>query len=236
MNLESVREVFKKTGVVNSPWKAAEPRCTLGVSNEEEANMLAVVTGIPFDALRHTESQIEVEYLGCNAIDFLGAVCPDDYRFNRWRLYRPGIFMRSIPDCLVTLTEPAAVMPSKARASDAGYDLTVIREVKRFNKNTVLYDTGIKIQMPHAMYAEVVPRSSLSKSGYMLANSVGIIDNSYTGNIYVALTKVDSSSPDLEMPFRCCQLIFRQQVFVDLVETEIREATSRGGDGFGSTG
>lgn len=235
---ESVKAVFAQTGVVNCPWKAAEPLCTLRVASVEEANGVSTAIGVPFDELHTTGNEITVEFRGCNAIDFLGAVCPDDYRFNRWRLYRPGVFMRYVPDCFVTLADPRAVLPSKARASDAGYDLTIISEAKRFNKKTVLYDTGIKIQLPHAMYAEVVPRSSLSKSGYVLANSVGIIDNSYRGNIYIALTKVDEDAPDIELPFRCCQLIFRQQVFVDMVPQDagVSLQTARGENGYGSTG
>ncbi len=236
--IERVRAVFAETGVVNSPWKAAEPMCTLRVASVEEANELAATVCVPFDELlAHGDGGVTVEFQGCNAIDFLGAVCPDHYRYNRWLLYRPDVFMRNIPDCLVTLADPRAVLPSKARASDAGYDLTIISEAKRFNKKTVLYDTGIKIKLPHAMYAEVVPRSSLSKSGYMLANSIGIIDNSYRGNIYIALCKVDEDAPDIELPFRCCQLIFRQQVFVDVVENKsLVLQTARGESGFGSTG
>jgi dUTP pyrophosphatase len=87
------------------------------------------------------------------------------------------------------------------------------------------------------LYAEIVPRSSLSKSGYMLANSIGIIDCSYKGNLYIALTKIDNTMPDLTLPFRCCQLIFREQIHVDLEEvTSFEEQTSRGSGGFGSTG
>lgn len=63
--------------------------------------------------------------------------------------------------------------------------------------NTILYDTGIKINVKYGYYAEVVPRSSLSKSGYMLANSIGIIDNSYRNNIFVALTKINPDAPDI---------------------------------------
>jgi deoxyuridine 5'-triphosphate nucleotidohydrolase len=235
--IERARVAFAKNGEVNSPWKAAEPMCTLRVASAEEANELSTTVGVPFDELHATDDGITVEFQGCNALDFLGAVCPTHYRFNRWLLYRPDVFMRNIPDCLVTLTDPRAVLPSKVRASDAGYDLTIISEVKRFNKKTVLYDTGIKIKLPHAMYAEVVPRSSLSKSGYVLANSVGIIDNSYRGNIYVALCKVDEDAPDIELPFRCCQLIFRQQVFVDIVRHDgLALQTARGENGYGSTG
>lgn len=46
-------------------------------------------------------------------------------------------------------------------------------------------------------YLQVFPRSSLSKSGYALANSVGIIDENYTGNIFIALTKTEPFAREL---------------------------------------
>ena len=59
----------------------------------------------------------------------------------------------------------------------------------------------------------------------------------YTGNIYIALVKVDPSAPDIELPFRCCQLIFRRQHYLDLIEVDQPfDSTTRDAGGFGSTG
>lgn len=205
--------------LVNDP-KTKYPECTLTGITRQQADSF----GIPFASI---DDQAFI-FKGCNAIDLMGKMCPSDPRFREWVMVDG--------ECQVKKTDPAAVMPFKGRFSDAGYDLTIIKPVKRFNQYTTLYDTGIQLHLPHGLYAEVVPRSSLSKSGYMLANSIGIIDNSYTGNIYIALTKIDENSPDLELPFRCCQLIFRKQVYVDIVETTSDHPTNRGAQGFGSSG
>jgi dUTP pyrophosphatase len=144
-----------------------------------------------------------------------------------------------LPVCKVIKTDQDAVLPSKLRASDAGYDLTVIKASKQWLHNITLYDTGIRICMDRGYYAEIVPRSSLSKSGYMLANSVGVIDENYRGNIYVALIKVDPDAPLIELPFRCCQILFKRQVHMDIVEVHHEEGfndTVRQSGGFGSTG
>lgn len=110
-----------------------------------------------------------------------------------------------------TRTIDTAVVPSKSRESDAGYDLTIINNVKSLGTNTVLFDTGIQVEMPPEHYLEIVPRSSLSKSGYILTNSIGIIDNAYRGTILVALTKIDTNAPDIELPCRAVQAIIRKQ-------------------------
>ena len=128
-----------------------------------------------------------------------------------------------------------AIIPYKTRLSDVGYDLTIIRKHKDLNSNTIMFDTGIAVKVPWGYYTEVVPRSSLSKTGWMLTNSVGIIDNSYTGNIYIVLTKMNPDAADIELPFRGFQLIIRKQYHVKMREVKEIEETERGSGGFGST-
>ena len=78
----------------------------------------------------------------------------------------------------------------------------------------------------------------------MLANSVGIIDQGYTGNLYVALRKINKDCEDLVMPYKCCQIIMKKQIYPKIVIEDLVRAgagshgdstTSRGSGGFGST-
>jgi len=132
-------------------------------------------------------------------------------------------------------THKDAVTPTKSNETDSGLDLTLIEEYKKYGDVT-LYDTGIKVQPPQGHYFDLVPRSSISKTGYMLANSVGIIDQTYQGNIYVALRKVDQTLPDLKLPCRFAQLILRKVIDVKGIEVDSFEKVSdRGSGGFGSS-
>ena len=191
-----------------------------------------------------------LEYKNSNMIDFMGQIYvngtdmdelhinDDLYNF----LGNPEGFQN--PLLKIYKADADAVVPSKNNYSDAGLDLTIIKEYKRMNSDTVLYDTGIKLEIPNGYYVEIVPRSSISRSGYMLANSVGIIDQGYTGNLYVALRKINKDCADLVMPYKCCQIIMKKQIYPkivieDLVSTgadsRSDSATSRGSGGFGST-
>lgn len=139
----------------------------------------------------------------------------------------------------ISLVHPDAVVPSKAHVDDVGHDLTLISLAKTFDNGVQLYDTGIRVEPPEGYYVEIVPRSSISKSAYMLANSVGIVDPGYRGNLFVALRKMDPAAPDLELPCKIAQLIVRRaetsvppiHVVFDMDET----ATARGTGGFGSS-
>ena len=143
----------------------------------------------------------------------------------------------NIPVCRVYKAHPEAIVPTVATASDIGYDITVVALHKQLGERTFLFDTGLKVHLQDGYYLEVVPRSSLSKSGFMLSNSVGIIDPGYRGNVYVALTKVDPSIPDPPLPWKCCQFIVRPHVPMAIQEMthDFVDHTERGDGGFGST-
>jgi dUTP pyrophosphatase len=95
------------------------------------------------------------------------------------------------------------------------------------------------------------PRSSISKSGIMMANSVGIIDSGYRGdligkfNITTQLSGVDNFNICEPIMFgnlfqkhnRVCQLcnpLLLPWSKIEIVDT--LDETSRGSGGFGSTG
>jgi deoxyuridine 5'-triphosphate nucleotidohydrolase len=136
---------------------------------------------------------------------------------------------------LVQCIDEQAVIPHKSRPSDSGYDLTLIAERSRFGE-VVLYGTGLIVQAPIGFYFDVVARSSIIKTGYMLANNVGIIDRAYRGELMVPLIKIDKNAPDLKLPVRLAQLIPRSIEHFSVQRVGQLGHTLRGVGGFGSTG
>ncbi len=132
-----------------------------------------------------------------------------------------------------------AVTPTKGTAYSIGYDLTVIdisEKSDKFPENTTLYRTGLAIEPPEGYYTEIVPRSSISKTGYFMANSIGIIDEDYRGELLIAVTKHSPEMPDLELPFRKFQLILKKAEYYNMCEVKTLSNTERDNGGFGSTG
>ena len=128
-----------------------------------------------------------------------------------------------------------AVAPVKAGKDEVGYDLVAVKKCKTYGKITTMYDTGIAVQPQQGFYTEMIARSSIVKTGYVLANSVGIIDPTYRGTLRICLTKVDDTLPDLEVPFNIAQLIVRPMIDSHMVEAEELDESTRGEGGFGST-
>ena len=74
-----------------------------------------------------------------------------------------------------------AVMPSKAHPTDAGFDMVATKV--NITEDYVEYETGIALEIPDGYVGYIFPRSSNSKKDLLLANSVGIIDSCYRGEV-----------------------------------------------------
>jgi dUTP pyrophosphatase len=125
--------------------------------------------------------------------------------------------------------------PSKNRFSDSGFDLHLVSKLKEDN-GVHYYDTGIRVEPENGYYFELVGRSSISKTGWMLANNIGIIDASYRGTIIVPLIKVNPDASPLSLPLRLVQIIPRPLILMMGTETSDLSNTARGTGGFGSSG
>lgn len=243
-----IRGYFEGDGTIRNIKNNHNIDCSIKSDSIDMLNGISEFCKIP-----NTISNNNIIYSGTNCLDFMGKIYKDcnelklerKYeRYIEWLVWKPALIVKNcklkLPECYISKTHKDAVIPSKTNESDVGYDLTIIKPEKQLTNNTILYDTGIKLKVNLGLYAEIVPRSSLSKSGYIMANSIGIIDSSYKGNLFIALTKIDNTMPDMTLPFKCCQLIFREQVNVKIEEVisidEDFETTTRGSGGFGSTG
>jgi len=110
---------------------------------------------------------------------------------------------------------PSAVIPSRVYPTDVGMDLVCIAEKMRtWDENNqpafIMYDTGIAVSPPEGYYMEIISRSSMSKSGWMLANGVGIVEPSYRGSINVAMVPILNGATELSLPFCLTQLVLRK--------------------------
>ena len=136
---------------------------------------------------------------------------------------------------LVKKLRPDAVMPAKAHISDTGYDLWILDEHKTLDNGVVMYGTGLAIQPPFGTYFEIVPRSSIIKTGYIQANGIGVVDQSYRGELFVPLCKIDKDAPDPPLPRKIAQLVLREVNTCEFLEVDELVNTRRGEGGFGST-
>ena len=100
-----------------------------------------------------------------------------------------------------------------------------------------LINLGVSMQIPEGYEAHIVPRSSTFKNfGIIQTNSVGIIDNSYSGDGDIWMMPVLAMrDTKISVNDRICQFrLFKNQENVSFDEVLFLEGPNRGG--FGSTG
>ena len=137
---------------------------------------------------------------------------------------------------LVTRLTPNASLPARGTPGAAGYDLYSTDGYVVLPGHRVVVSTGIAVQLPPGTYGRIAPRSGLAvKHG--LDTLAGVIDPDYTGELKVVLVNTDMRIPFVIKPgYRVAQLILENYTHVDVVEVAAPEETTRGADGFGSTG
>jgi dUTP pyrophosphatase len=79
-----------------------------------------------------------------------------------------------------------AITPTRGSPNSAGLDLYADADVLVSSGASVMLGTGIAIEIPMNHVGLVAIRSSVGKAGVALANSVGVIDSDYRGEIKLA--------------------------------------------------
>jgi len=133
---------------------------------------------------------------------------------------------------------------SSYNEGDSGLDLFFPEDITlKYGDCGVKVDLGIQCeglddisekQLSYYLY----PRSSISKTPLRMANSIGIIDSGYRGNIIVSLDHINPSVPEftIQKGTRLFQICGPTLEPISMEIVGLLSDSERGNDGFGSTG
>ena len=116
-------------------------------------------------------------------------------------------------------------------------DLRAAEDVELKAGDFKIISLGVSMKLPEGYEAHVLPRSSTFKTwGVLQTNSMGVIDNSYSGtNDIWRFPAYATRDIKIKVNNRLCQFrIVKKQPKVELIEVDRLDDTDRGG--FGSTG
>jgi len=133
---------------------------------------------------------------------------------------------------------PKAKSPQRAHEHDAGFDLYAHNMDWSVTQSSGLYTeygTGISFEIPKGYAGFLLPRSSISKTQHMLKNSVGLIDSGYRGEVKFRFSP-DSTRNSYIVGDKIGQIVFLKIPQINLEESDSLSKSTRGSDGFGSTG
>lgn len=134
--------------------------------------------------------------------------------------------------------DPTVELPAYAYEGDAGLDLRANESVDIAPFERVLIPTGLAISIPDGYAGFVQPRSGMAlRRGLTIANTPGLIDAHYRGELKVIAVNLDSQQTiHIERGERIAQLVIQQVPVVHLTEVDELDETDRGSGGFGSSG
>jgi dUTP pyrophosphatase len=131
-----------------------------------------------------------------------------------------------------------AQLPSAQHPGDAGLDLRAAVDAIVEPGARVMIPTGVAVAIPDGHAGMVLPRSGLaSKHGLTMANSPGLIDAGYRGELICAAVNLDRDTPvKVRVGDRIAQLVVVALPEIEPVWADDLPETRRGDAGFGSTG
>jgi dUTP pyrophosphatase len=151
---------------------------------------------------------------------------------------------------LIKKLHPDAVIPSYAKAGDAGMDMVAISAEIAPDGSYIEYGTGIAVEVPEGHVGLIFARSSISKTSLILANHVGVVDSGYRGEIKFRFKDTEmkksmrlenkwgyyASETAYEVGNKIGQLVILPYPQIQWSETDELSDTNRGDGGFGSSG
>lgn len=137
----------------------------------------------------------------------------------------------------VQLLRPGAKMPFRATKAASGYDIHACFEGEPFvlGQRPTLVPTGLSLEVPRGLDAQLRPRSGLARQGVLA--TFGTLDADYRGELMINLYTI---GPDISYTVssgdRIAQLVITRLADLEFQPALVLSETVRGEGGHGSTG
>lgn len=129
-----------------------------------------------------------------------------------------------------------AMAPVQSTKGAACYDLFATDYRYDIDNMMHEYGTGIAIEIEKNHVGLLFPRSSISKTSLTLANSAGVIDSDYRGEITFRFREIDVREMFYIAGDRIGQILIIPYPDIEFEEVDKLSNTTRGAGGWGSTG
>lgn len=140
-------------------------------------------------------------------------------------------------------TRPDAKLPVRAHRTDAGMDFFFSpiegATVRIKPGQSVLLETGIKMEVPSNCMLQIMNKSGIASKKHLVTGAC-VVDEGYTGEIFVNLHNIGTAAEYIEAGQKIAQGVFvkieKPRLWEIEVDSVYGEETSRGAGALGSTG
>jgi len=129
---------------------------------------------------------------------------------------------------------PDVKLPTRGSAHAAGFDFYLGDTITIMPKATAKVPTGLRCKLPAGMFGDIRARSSATINRLHI---VGVVDNDYRGEIFLAVHNLGESAVTIEKGQRIAQmLVLNDSSDLYVEEGTVDDVTVRGSGSFGSSG
>jgi len=129
---------------------------------------------------------------------------------------------------------PDAKIPVYGHPGDAGMDLFAVVDRTLAPGEVFAVPTGIQVAIPAGSVGLIWDKSGISLKG--VHRLAGVVDAGYRGEVQVVMINLGKEPFAVKKGMKIAQMLIQPVTGVRIVESETLDDTSRGEDGFGSTG
>lgn len=138
---------------------------------------------------------------------------------------------------------PDAKIPKRAHRTDAGMDFFFCpiegAATRIAPGQSVLLETGIKMEVPENCMLQIMNKSGIASKRHLIAGAC-VVDQGYTGEIFVNLHNIGNDIEFIEPGQKVAQGVFvriEKPDLLEIIEDDIYGGeTTRGSGALGSTG
>jgi dUTP pyrophosphatase len=153
----------------------------------------------------------------------------------RFFLKNDEVVQSSLMELHIQKLHEEAVLPTYAHDTDAGMDLYCAVDITIAAGDRVQIKTGIALAIPFGYAGLIWDKSGLSHK-YGLKVLGGVVDAGYRGEVLVGILNTSTEAYTFAQGDKVAQLLVQKVEHPTIVEVASLEETTRGANGFGSTG
>ena len=127
-----------------------------------------------------------------------------------------------------------AKLPQYGHTGDAGLDLFSSIDFVLEKGQVEAIPSGVKVAIPDGYVGLIWDKSGVSLKG--VHRLAGVIDSGYRGEVKVVMINLSDKPFAIDKGMKIAQMLVQPITMVRVVEAEDLDNTSRGEEGFGSTG
>jgi len=203
-----LRGIFEKFGQISKRNLInSKLYCTIEIFNDDENNLSEFLNFFHLDVpnnkyiFKELNDNIAFEFL-------INLYQQSDARYRDDKFYQ--LYLDWIT--LSTFIIPRVEIKIKNKKAIKDKNLWLIKEYKKINTMSIIYDTGLIIKPDFGYRIKIIPNNDVIMKGYMIM----MYENEDEKTFKIVLIKTTKEVKKIELPFCCCKMIIEKDLYFEI--------------------